>query len=109
MACLLYPTLNRTAVEIIQQMKWMVSYRNDEMGIDFAGEAKRVDHLPFACEEPAVKQVSLIDAPAVLGWPEWREIDNRHGLGLTRAVLDGAVEAGVLRPLATEPMRDDSH
>ena len=57
-----------------------------------------------ACEEPAVKQISLTDAPAVLGWQEWREIDNRHGLGLTRAALDGAVEAGLLRPMATEPM-----
>src|SRR5262245_34368391 len=35
-----------------------------------------------ACEEPAVKQIALLDAPAVLGWEEWREIDNRHGLGL---------------------------
>ena len=57
-----------------------------------------------ACEEPAVKQISLTDAPAVLGWSEWREIDNRHGLGLTRAALDGAVEAGLIRPIATEPM-----
>ncbi len=57
-----------------------------------------------ACEEPAVKQISLTDAPAVLGWKEWREIDNRHGLGLTRAALDGAVAAGVLRPIAVEPM-----
>ena len=47
-----------------------------------------------ACEEPAVKQISLIDAPAVLGWEEWREIDNRHGLGLTRAALQGAVDGG---------------
>ena len=57
-----------------------------------------------ACEEPAVKQISLTDAPAVLGWQEWREIDNRHGLGLTRAALDGAVAAGVIRPIAVEPM-----
>jgi AcrR family transcriptional regulator len=57
-----------------------------------------------ACEEPAVKQISLTDAPAVLGWQEWREIDNRHGLGLTRAALDGAVQAGLIRPIATEPM-----
>jgi AcrR family transcriptional regulator len=57
-----------------------------------------------ACEEPAVKQISLTDAPAVLGWKEWREIDNRHGLGLTRAALEGAVAAGVLRPIAVEPM-----
>jgi AcrR family transcriptional regulator len=57
-----------------------------------------------ACEEPAVKQISLTDAPAVLGWQEWREIDNRHGLGLTRAALQGAVDAGVMRPIAVEPM-----
>jgi AcrR family transcriptional regulator len=57
-----------------------------------------------ACEEPAVKRISLTDAPAVLGWVEWREIDNRHGLGLTRAALEGAVAAGVLRPIAVEPM-----
>ena len=57
-----------------------------------------------ACEEPAVKQISLTDAPAVLGWQEWREIDNRHGLGLTRVALEGAVAAGVLRPIAVEPM-----
>ena len=57
-----------------------------------------------ACEQPAVKQISLTDAPAVLGWQEWREIDNRHGLGLTRAALQGAVDAGVLRPIAVEPM-----
>jgi len=57
-----------------------------------------------ACEEPAVKQISLTDAPAVLGWEEWREIDNRHGLGLTRAALAGAVSAGVLRQIAVDPM-----
>src|SRR5215216_1439141 len=57
-----------------------------------------------ACEEPSVKQISLTDAPAVLGWQEWREIDNRHGLGLTRAALQGAVDAGALRSIAVEPM-----
>jgi AcrR family transcriptional regulator len=50
-----------------------------------------------ACEEPAVKQVILVDAPAVLGWHEWREIDERYGLGLMKAALGGAMEAGVLR------------
>jgi AcrR family transcriptional regulator len=57
-----------------------------------------------ASQEPAVKQINLTDAPAVLGWEEWREIDNRHGLGLTRAALQGAVDAGALRPIAVEPM-----
>jgi AcrR family transcriptional regulator len=57
-----------------------------------------------ACEEPAVKQIALIDAPAVLGWDEWRHIDERYGLGLTRGALRGAVDAGVLRPLPVEPL-----
>jgi AcrR family transcriptional regulator len=57
-----------------------------------------------ACEEPAVKQIALTDAPVVLGWKKWREIDNRYGLGLTRAALAGAVEAGVLRPMPVEQM-----
>jgi hypothetical protein len=57
-----------------------------------------------ACDEPSVKQIALTDAPVVLGWQEWREIDNRHGLGLTRAALEGAVEAGVLRPIAVDAM-----
>jgi AcrR family transcriptional regulator len=57
-----------------------------------------------ACEQPAVKRIALTDAPVVLGWQEWREIDNRHGLGLTRAALQGAVDAGLMRPVAVEPM-----
>ena len=52
-----------------------------------------------ACDEQAVKQIALVDAPAVLGWREWREIDERYGLGLMRAALGGAMEAGVLRKL----------
>src|SRR4051812_1722170 len=56
-----------------------------------------------ACEEPAVKQISLTDAPAVLGWQEWREIDNRHGLGLTRAAPRGGGGGGLIKTNATEP------
>jgi AcrR family transcriptional regulator len=59
-----------------------------------------------ACGDPAVKQIALTDAPAVLGWDEWREIDTRYGLGLTRAALAGAIEAGVVRAL---PLGTMSH
>lgn len=72
----------------------------DPWELMLAGVAAFLD----ACEEPAVKRISLTDAPAVLGWSEWREIDNRHGLGLTRAALQGAVDAGVLRPIPVDAM-----
>jgi hypothetical protein len=40
----------------------------------------------------------------VLGWKEWREVDLRYGLGLMRASLGGAMEAGVLRRSPIEPL-----
>jgi AcrR family transcriptional regulator len=57
-----------------------------------------------ACTEPAVIQINLLDAPSVLGWAEWREIDERFGLGLLTAGLDTAMEAGVLRRQEIRPL-----
>ena len=34
------------------------------------------------CLEREVQQIALLDAPAVLGWEEWREINARYALGL---------------------------
>jgi AcrR family transcriptional regulator len=57
-----------------------------------------------ACESGPVKQIALSDAPAVLGWQEWREIDERYGLGLMKAALGGAIEAGVLREVPLDAL-----
>ena len=43
--------------------------------------------------DPVVRQIMLIDAPAVLGWQRWRELDEQT-LGEIRALLTYAVEAG---------------
>lgn len=48
-----------------------------------------------------VQQITLVDGPAVLGWSRWQEIEADHGLGLLRAGLDAAVEAGQLPRLPT--------
>ncbi len=53
-----------------------------------------------ACTDPAVMRIALLDAPAVLGWDEWREIDARYGLGLVSFALQNAMDRGVLRPAA---------
>ncbi len=57
-----------------------------------------------ACMDPAHARVNLLDAPSVLGWAEWREIDMRHGLGLVSAGLQGGMEAGVLREQPVRPL-----
>src|SRR5665648_460638 len=58
-----------------------------------------------ASAEPEVQRIIMLDAPAVLGWVQWREIGQRYGLGLVEGVLEAAMEAGALarqpaRPLA---------
>lgn len=52
--------------------------------------------------DPGSARITLIDAPSVLGWAEWREIDARHGLGLAAAALEAAMAAGRMpsRPVA---------
>jgi AcrR family transcriptional regulator len=48
------------------------------------------------CAKPEVQQILLTDAPAVLGWAAFRELDGRHGLGLLKAGLQSAIEEGAV-------------
>ncbi len=57
-----------------------------------------------ACMDPAHARVNLLEAPSVLGWAEWREIDMRHGMGLVTTGLQAGMEAGVLREQAVRPL-----
>lgn len=57
------------------------------------------------CTEPAVLRIALLDAPTVLGWRRWREIDEQYGLGLIMGALEAAMAASAMhrqdpRPLA---------
>ena len=56
------------------------------------------------CTDPAITRVTLVDAPSVLGWEEWREIDMRHGLGIVIVGLQGGMDSGVLRPQPVRPL-----
>ncbi|WP_341909466.1 TetR/AcrR family transcriptional regulator [Ferrovibrio terrae] len=44
-----------------------------------------------ACLQPAARQIYLIDAPSVIGWQRWREIDARHGMGSLRQGIEAAL------------------
>jgi AcrR family transcriptional regulator len=46
--------------------------------------------------DPLVQQVVLIDAPAVLGWQEWREKETQYAFGLLKGALQALAEAGRL-------------
>jgi AcrR family transcriptional regulator len=49
------------------------------------------------CSEPGVQRILLIDAPAILGWAKWREMDAKYGFGLIKQALTAAMKAGALR------------
>jgi AcrR family transcriptional regulator len=57
-----------------------------------------------ACTDPALMRISLLDAPGVLGWAEWREIDARHGLGLVSFGLRNAMDRGLFREQDVRPL-----
>jgi AcrR family transcriptional regulator len=68
-----------------------------------AGASGAVEAVRAGCEafldltqDPVVSQIMLTDAPSVLGWDKWREIDERHAFGLMKAALEPAAqEAGL--------------
>lgn len=51
-----------------------------------------------------LQQITLLDAPAVLGWEGWHEIQVRYGLGLIQAGVAAAIEAGQIRDLPVEEL-----
>ncbi len=51
-----------------------------------------------------VRQIVLHDAPAVVGWSKWREIDARFGFGQLKVGLGNAARAGWMRPELVDTM-----
>ena len=56
--------------------------------------------------DAGVQQIALIDAPSVLGWEAWHEVQRRYGLGIVEAGLTAAIEAGQLEPLPLRALAD---
>jgi AcrR family transcriptional regulator len=70
-----------------------------------------MDHLRRGClafldaaMDRSVGRIVLIDAPAVLGWQTWREIDAAHGLGLVSEGLDAVMDAGLVERQPVQPL-----
>jgi len=59
-----------------------------------------------ACLEQEVQRILLLDAPAVLGWERWREIGAEASLGTIVAILQAAIDAGII---AAQPVRPLAH
>jgi AcrR family transcriptional regulator len=67
------------------------------------GSADPLESLRAGCEtwlraalDPAVQRIALIDAPAVVGWTRWRQLDEEYTLGGLRVSVRGIADDGGL-------------
>lgn len=54
--------------------------------------------------DPEVRQLILLDAPAVLGWAAFRDVAQRYSLGMTEQLISEAIKAGELPQLPVRPL-----
>ena len=57
-----------------------------------------------ACLDPAVQQIVLIDAPAVLGSEGFRQSDESYYLAGLKAAIEAAIAAGIIEEQPVEPL-----
>ena len=57
-----------------------------------------------ACLDPAVQQIVLIDAPAVLGLEGFRQSDESYYLAGLKAAIEAAIAAGIIEPQPVESL-----
>lgn len=77
----------------------------------YIGHDDPVEGFTAACRaffaasiDPVVQRITLLDAPAALGWEGMREIENRYTLALLKAGLADAIQRGRIAPRPTEPL-----
>jgi AcrR family transcriptional regulator len=96
---------------VLEEVEHEVAQRIAEVALaDVSGDLvqameRSVEAWFDACEEPDVRRIVLVDGPSVVGWARWREICERHVLGLVEAMLvqgmaDGTLDAQPVTPLA---------
>ncbi|OEJ36094.1 TetR/AcrR family transcriptional regulator [Streptomyces subrutilus] len=54
--------------------------------------------------DPAVRQILLIDAPTVLGWDEWRTLDEESSARHLAEALTALAAAGIIADQPVEPL-----
>jgi AcrR family transcriptional regulator len=98
-----FPSKQALLDAVVDQLQGEIA---DELRADRAPDPLSSDDLAAALEgylrraaHPSRRRLVLVEGPAVLGWERWREIDDVHFAGMTRAALEAILPAG------TEPER----
>src|SRR5215216_3547416 len=93
---------------VFEQMEEQLAQRfaTEALSADDPLEALRAGAEMFLdiCLDPEVQRITLLDGPSVLGWEQWREIEARYSLGLIRAGLEAAMDAGAIERRPLDPL-----
>ncbi|MEE6308420.1 helix-turn-helix domain-containing protein [Plantactinospora veratri] len=57
-----------------------------------------------ASTDPEVQRIMLVDGPAVLGWAQWRALDEANSARHLTEALGALIETGVLAPQPVTPL-----
>jgi AcrR family transcriptional regulator len=52
--------------------------------------------------DPVIRRIVLVDAPSVVGWARWREIDECHWFGLLKSALAESLPQSRLDPVSLD-------
>ena len=97
--------LFRAVVETIErEIVTEIAEKGAAAGGPYAALELGADLWLEACLRPEVRQITLVDAPSVLGWSEWRALGQHYGLGVVEALLTAAMEAGELEQAPARPL-----
>jgi AcrR family transcriptional regulator len=74
-------------------------------------EGRWEKHLELGCEafldvclERDFQRICLLDAPSVLGWEAWHEMDAEYSLGMVSEALEAAMDRDYLERQPIEPL-----
>jgi AcrR family transcriptional regulator len=79
---------------ITTEMTAAISGEQDPIEVLRAGALAWID----LAGDPVIQRVILTDAPSVLGWERWRNMDDQRAFGTTRALLQAVSDTGRLAP-----------
>ena len=92
--------VEQVQAEVSQRVRAAVEGEKDPVRMLIAGN----NEFLAACLDPGARRILLTDAPAVLGWTEWRAIDEANVLGRYRDFLGLLMDKGMLRPLPVDAL-----
>lgn len=99
-AALFQAVVERIQAQVAERVVAAAEARPDAWGQLTAG----CEAFLRASADPEVQRIMLIDGPAVLGWDDWRALDDASSGRHLREALQAVVDDGVLAPQPVEPL-----